>query len=322
MLGLLLLAAAITVSRDGTRIKITGDVKPSDVAVFVGAGDVGPVLGKASRQGDAVVFEPQFPIAKSTAVRVVIEGKTYPLPGIAEKPMAAAKVDRVYPSTDAIPANLLKFYIHFNQPIQPGSAWENVKLKDEQGRIVDLAFLEIDQELWDPEHRRLTVLFDPGRIKRGVTPRDEVGSALEPGREYTFVAGGTALIETYEKKFRVVAEDRKPIDPDQWKLTLPRPNTLEPLVVDFGEPLDSALAQRFISLNKPSTIALGNNETSIAFTPLTAWKAGQFELSIDTALEDLAGNKVGRPFDVDTFEPVTVRTNRSRILKSFVIQPN
>ena len=58
---------------------------------------------------------------------------------------------------------------------------------DRKDKPLDLPLLELDQELWDREGQRLTVLFDPGRIKRGVLPRDEVGSALFEGSAYTLV---------------------------------------------------------------------------------------------------------------------------------------
>ena len=32
---------------------------------------------------------------------------------------------------------------------------------------IELPFLEIDEELWDPAMMRLTLFIDPGRIKRG-----------------------------------------------------------------------------------------------------------------------------------------------------------
>ena len=34
---------------------------------------------------------------------------------------------------------------------------------------------------------RLTLLLDPGRIKRGVRPLEEIGGALQVGRTYTLV---------------------------------------------------------------------------------------------------------------------------------------
>lgn len=68
-----------------------------------------------------------------------------------------------------------------------GEAWKRIRLLDAKGEAVPLAFLEIDQELWDRDTTRLTILFDPGRIKRGVLPLEEVGPALQSGRSYTLV---------------------------------------------------------------------------------------------------------------------------------------
>ncbi|MBL0159931.1 MAG: hypothetical protein IPP47_23000 [Bryobacterales bacterium] len=63
----------------------------------------------------------------------------------------------------------------------------------------------------------------------------------------------------------------------------------------------------------PGSAELSNAERQWRYTPQTAWPATRQTIQIDTALEDLAGNKVGRPFDVDTFDRVTVRTNRGQV---------
>jgi len=34
------------------------------------------------------------------------------------------------------------------------------------------------------------------------------------------------------------------------------------------------------------------------------WKAGRYYFVADTRLEDLAGNSIARPFEVDVFHPV------------------
>ena len=60
-------------------------------------------------------------------------------------------------------------------------------LLDAAAKEVDLPFLELEQELWDSSGKRFTLFFDPGRIKRGLKPREEVGPALEEGKSYTFV---------------------------------------------------------------------------------------------------------------------------------------
>ncbi len=56
-------------------------------------------------------------------------------------------------------------------------------LLNEKGRKLDVPFLEVGEELWDPTGTRLTLLLDPGRIKRGLKPREDLGPILEAGSE-------------------------------------------------------------------------------------------------------------------------------------------
>jgi hypothetical protein len=53
------------------------------------------------------------------------------------------------------------------------------------------------------------------------------------------------------------------------------------------------------------SIEVVREETEWRFTPRQAWKAGGYRVVVRTTLEDLAGNHIGRAFDVDTFERVT-----------------
>jgi hypothetical protein len=122
---------------------------------------------------------------------------------------AATRVTRVYPSGAVLPANQLKLYIYFSAPMQRGGVWSHIHLLDDAHRSVNLAFLEIDQELWDAGNQRLTVLFDPGRIKRRVAPEREIGPPILSGKRYTFQidrdlpdAHGQPLAETWRKGFR------------------------------------------------------------------------------------------------------------------------
>ncbi|HYI96233.1 MAG TPA: hypothetical protein VEX68_22010, partial [Bryobacteraceae bacterium] len=232
------------------------------------------------------------------------------------------KVEQVYPSAAVLPANLLRFYIQFSGPMQRGAVWNYIRLLDRSGKPLELPFLEVDQELWDAEARRLTVLFDPGRIKRGVLPRDESGTALTEGGEYTLVidAGwrdqnGAPLLTEFRKKFRVAPEARAGIDLKSWSLK-PPPSGAAPLIVDFPAPLDYALLHRLLTVLGPEgravdgAITLSRNEAQWQFRPDKPWSAGAYELRVDTALEDVAGNRVGRPFDVDVFEPITKTISR------------
>ena len=134
-----------------------------------------------------------------------------------------------------------------------GQIYEHIHLRDDLGKEIELPFLEIDEELWDPAMTRLTLFIDPGRIKRGVLPLEEIGPALEAGKSYSLMidadwkdGAGNPLQAAFEKRFRVVAPDREPPDPSRWQIQAPQAGTRDPLQVAFPEPMDHALAQRVI----------------------------------------------------------------------------
>ena len=54
----------------------------------------------------------------------------------------------------------------------------------------------------------------------------------------------------------------------------------------------------------PGRVRVTDQERSWRFTPDRPWVSGSYRLVIDTRLEDLAGNSIGRPFEVDVFRPV------------------
>ena len=101
-----------------------------------------------------------------------------------------------------------------------------------------------------------------------------------------------------------------PLDLKTWRVTVPEPNTSGPLRLDFPEPIDAALLQRFLDVVDAKgnlvdgKVAIEHEETRWIFTPASAWKAGAYKLEVISTLEDLAGNKIGRAFDVDTFDQV------------------
>ena len=198
---------------------------------------------------------------------------------------------------------------------------------------MNLPFLELDEELWDREYKRLTILFDPGRIKRDLVPNREVGPPVQAGKAYTLEiskdwkdAKGVPMREGFAKKFEVVQPDRTPLDPKTWKLVAPTAGTREAVVLDFPESVDAALVQRFIDVVDSSggllvgAVTLDNEESRWIFTPVANWKAGKYSLHVLSGLEDLAGNRVGRAFDVDRFEKVEQPTPETVTLE-FSVDP-
>jgi hypothetical protein len=158
---------------------------------------------------------------------------------------------------------------------------------------------------------RLTLFIDPGRIKRGVKPHEDVGAVFEAGKTYTLSiapswrdAAGQPLQAGFSKTYRIVAADRTSPDTARWKVRAPRAGTRDPLQVEFDEPMDRALALRLIGVMAPGRsvtgeAALGDGERLWSFVPSQPWRSGAHRLMVATTIEDLAGNNIGKAFDVD-----------------------
>ena len=302
------------------------------VAVYVDRGaehsaSTPAVIGRYGVSEGRIRFEPRFRFAAGVAYRVEIDTSalgdrepggpqsaslTYRFALPAENHERTTRVTGVYPSVARVPSNLLRWYIETSAPMEPGNALRHVHLMDEAGRDVPGAFLALDEELWDPERRRLTLLFDPGRVKRGVRTNVESGAPLIAGRRYHLIIDdgwtdgtGAQLASRFDHAFEAVEADRRSPEPDRWRLSLPRASTRAPLRVSFGEPLDHALATRMLAVfdpdgeRVPGAGTLAEGDSTWSFTPSLPWLAGDYSLRVGGALEDLAGNNVVRVFDVD-----------------------
>ncbi len=300
-------------------------------------GAVAPLclLGKYAVAGAVVRFTPRFPLEPGLTYRATLDmkslgtrqGSTPDDPIVADfilqRPPQGpqARVTAIYPSCDLLPENLLRLYIHFSAPMSRGEAYRRIHLRDDQGREIDAPFLELDEELWSADQTRFTLLFDPGRIKRGLKPREEVGPALKAGGSYTIVvdaawqdARGRSLAAGASKAFRVGPADQTSPDPANWKVETLRAGGVDPLVVVFPEPIDHALLERMLSVldhagaRLDGTVSVDKGERVWRWRPRQPWREGDHRIAIDVELEDLAGNSVARPFEVDETRPITTQT--------------
>ncbi|HKW11814.1 MAG TPA: hypothetical protein VJO33_15610 [Gemmatimonadaceae bacterium] len=210
-----------------------------------------------------------------------------------------------------VPSNLLRVYVELSAAMEPGSAYEHIHIVDAEGHEVRDAFLELREELWSPDHRRLTLLFDPGRVKRGIRSNLEMGAPLVAGHRYRLVvdsgwrdAMNQPLAASYTQELRVAGLDSLPPNPSRWAISAPRRDSRDTLRVGFGEPLDHALALRLITVvdergsRIPGLASLSDDDRRWTFLPSAAWPR-QALLRIEPALEDLAGNNIVRLFDAD-----------------------
>jgi hypothetical protein len=193
-----------------------------------------------------------------------------------------------------------------------GHAAEQVRLARDDGSVLAGALLPAEHELWDASRRRLTVLLDPARIKRGLPAHLEAGYPLRPGQPFRLIVGsgfldaqGLPLRAPAQRRYHTGGEERRHVDPGSWVLTVPSAGTSEPLRVTFDRPLDHGLLARCLHVSGPDgrlvdgTPLTGRGEQSWQLVPLRAWAPGSHRLIVDPVLEDLAGNSVSRVFDRD-----------------------
>jgi hypothetical protein len=271
-----------------------------------------PMFGSYAVENGELTFRSRYPLAPGVTyvasfrsgginVQARIDGPPRPSG-------ARARIVSIYPSSPVLPDNQLKLYLLFSAPMQGGEEiFSKIHLVDSNGTPAHLPF--VSQELWNRDYTRLTLIFDPGRIKRGVKPNVDMGPVLVEGKRYTLIVdrelkdgSGNPLNETFRHDFAAGPAERRAIDPKLWRLSEPRTGTVEPLVITFDRPLDYALLGDVFEIPGVSgKAAVGPGETEWRFQPDQPWKAGEHQLAISTALEDLAGNRIGRPFDVDEF---------------------
>lgn len=271
--------------------------------------DLPAMAGNYTASSNGIVFQPQFRFQPGVSYRASFSPAK--ISSVFRLPIARSErntvVSQVYPTSDILPQNLLKFYLYFSAPMSRGHIYEHIHLLDQDAKPIELPFLEIDEELWNREMTRLTLFLDPGRIKRGVRPLEEVGPALLPERDYTLVidenwldAQGMPLKTSFRKKFHVTPPDREAPDPTLWKISSPRAGTREPLTITFTDPMDQALALRLIAVESlAGQKSVEEHETKWLFTPEQSWKPGEYRILVQSTIEDLAGNNIGKPFEVD-----------------------
>ena len=274
------------------------------------------VLGTYSLTDSELQFVSRFPL--STAVKYHVElsarltdDKATELVFVPRgKPLSPApNVQAIYPSADVLPENLLKFYVHFSAPMCRGEAYKRIHLVH-AGLEVQDPFLELGEELWDVEQTRFTLFIHPGRIKRGVKPREDSGLPMTEGKEYSLQideawlgADRQPLAAKHVKKFRVVAADEEQPNPVNWKIGMPKANTRQPITLTFNESLDHAMLNRVLQVRDPTgkaiegQVTVSDRETVWAFEPNQPWKRSDYVIEIATNLEDLSGNSIARPFE-------------------------
>jgi hypothetical protein len=290
---------------------------------------------------DAIELVPKFPLDPGREYVVRVDGSRLPVPragGITEtrvtvprdKATPSTRVSAIYPSSSTWPENILRFYLHFSAPMSGTSAIGHVRLVDDKGVEVRDALLEVDVDLWNTAYTRRTVFFDPGRVKRGIRPNKELGRALIAGRKYAIIVGTSwldsksqPLVQEFRHHFTAGPPIEAPVEPSAWTITAPKQGTRDPLVVTFPWALDEGLLQRAIGVNDTAgrpvdgAKAVGSDQTSWTFTPVSLWRAAPHSLIVLSVLEDPSGNKVGQAFEFEMWKEPRKAPDTDRVALPF-----
>ena len=141
---------------------------------------------------DGIRFIPHFPFESGIRYRASFDPRPLGRPELSEvltlefslpreTGAVRTEVKHVFPSSDSLPENLLRFYVCFSNPMQRGRAEEHIRLLGPDGQPAPDVLYRPPVELWDRSMRHLTILLDPGRLKRGVGPNRELGPPLKGG---------------------------------------------------------------------------------------------------------------------------------------------
>lgn len=318
-------------------------IDPSAVfKVFVGE-QVGccegksPVAGRYSVDRRTVTFIPAFDFIEGQkyTVKLSDEGNTTERAGLFNEFTIGHTVDNVipevvaiFPSGNDIPENTLRFYIHFSTPMKPHVSGDFIKLKDASGSPDTAAFMAFKQELWSEDRKRLTLLMDPGRIKRGVAQNVTLGPALEQGKSYSIVvesgwptANDAQEMPYFERVFTVSEAMRTLPDPRKWVIASPENLTNEPLVIEFDRPFDSELLLSAISVlddnGRPieGTMTIEKHERAWRFDRKGIWRNSQIQIVVDAQLEDVAGNNFIELLDHSLGTEASVSSQRKILIE-------
>jgi hypothetical protein len=220
--------------------------------------------------------------------------------GFSQAEQPTPRVVLVQPSGPEVPANLLRFSIRFAAQVG-GPLLPRLSLLRAEGSQVQEPFLE--QELWSPSGKILTVLLHPGRVKTGLKASAEKGPILSAGDDVALALDGASI-----KRWRVGPADEIGPMASQWKVSAVRVESKQPLVVVLDGPIDGrdvdylAIADA-CDRRVAGRAQLTTGESTWTFTPSAPWRPGVYKLVVRGTLEDPAGNRLGSRFETSTYSP-------------------
>ena len=203
-------------------------------------------------------------------------------------------VTAVVPSGPTIPERLLRISVTFAAPPK-AEILSSIALVRQDGGVIEGALL--DQELWSPDRRTLTLLLDPGRVKTGLIAHDAAGGILHAGKRVALRVAGRPV-----RRWTITTSGCVVPDIATWRIGLPRAGTERPLTLAFPGPID-AQSRDLIAVvdgvghRVEGSARLAAGERLWAFVPTAPWTPGRLRLVVHPRLETPCGDEIGEAFE-------------------------
>ena len=213
---------------------------------------------------------------------------------------------RIYPFSKILPANILRFYIHFSRPAEAHFDRKQLWLLNDKEQVIHEPFLVLSQELWSLDGLRLTILMEPGRIKRGLGTGPAHDPAFVVGQTYSLVV--TVLGHSKRHVFHVSDPVLKELDESCWRLISPVAGSFDPVILYFERVMDAALLENEIGVLLhtgeviQAQVLLAQGGTAAQIIPTRPWRAEEHFLVASERLEDVCGNRLGEALDHDLMD--------------------
>lgn len=297
--------------------------------------DMPSVLGSYIIENNRLVFQPRF--LPDPSINYQIEFSFKQLSKLTNKDFGQSvytttfqfqnerfketEIINFYPNEDTLPANILRAYIHFSAPMSFENPYDFISILDFKGDTLKDAFVEIQDGLWNADRTRLTILFHPGRIKRGVGPNVKQGSIFKDRKTYQLAiakewldTNRNMLKSPFNKSFFITPSVRLALHPSDFKVKILREGDRYRVELCSDKILDHALAARMINLrNKDGDIVqdaeITSRTNSILIMSEYLKRGENYILSINPELEDVSGNTFISAFDREKNEQATSAVN-------------
>ena len=268
-----------------------------------------PVSGTYTLTSGAVRFTPILPFEGGREYLVVFDPAAAPAGTLSETlavsrtvatpaaPRAApVQVTDIYPGGPVVPANLLRMYVEFSGPMGTLTGQDYVRIVDGKGNDIEGAMLPLDTDLWNGDRTRFTILFDPGRVKRGILPNRAMGRPLRPGSTFTMLvsrdwpdAHGQPLSVAFRKTYQIGPANERALSAKSWRIASPTPGSRDAVRITFPAPLDRGLVQRALTVVRldaagdravAGDVSVEPGETAWRFVPGEPWRAADYVISV------------------------------------------